>query len=390
MAVKVKQRKGKWWVFIDHRGKRKAKCVGSKQAAQTAAKKIEARLTLGDFTLLEDKPQRPFDAYFRNWLDTYVKAHCKERTYDLYLRAFEQHLLPRFRQQDINGITREEVKHLAYDLLAQQKARSTVKNILAPIREMFNHAIEDGHAAVNPALRILKRSRTGDGEQQRKANFLTREELGTLLHTCQEHFSTSYPFVSLLARTGMRLGEAVALQWGDLDFAGRFIEVRHTLGYGKLTTPKSGKGRRVDMSRQLTETLKAMLLERKKETLKHGWGAVPEWVFISEEGTPLDACNFRNRIWYKLLTKTGLHHIRIHDLRHTFASLLIQQGESLAYVKEQLGHGSIQITVDTYGHLVPGGNRQAVDKLDGLENETIRNPGATSTLYPVPEHGRSA
>jgi len=78
-----------------------------------------------------------------------------------------------------------------------------------------------------------------------------------------------------------------------------------------------------------------------------------------------------------------LRQIRIHDLRHTFASLLIQQGESLAYVKDQLGHHSIRITVDTYGHLVPGGNRQAVDKLDGLENATIRNPDATSGENPV-------
>src|SRR5438093_11593741 len=88
MAVKVKQHKGKWWVFIDHKGKRKAKCVGSKQAAETAARKIEAKLTLGDFTLLDEKPHHPFDAYFRNWLDTYVKAHCKERTYDLYEDIF--------------------------------------------------------------------------------------------------------------------------------------------------------------------------------------------------------------------------------------------------------------------------------------------------------------
>ncbi len=72
--------------------------------------------------------------------------------------------------------------------------------------------------------------------------------------------------------------------------------------------------------------------------------------------------------------------MRVHDLRHTFASLLIQQGESLAYVKDQMGHHSIKITVDTYGHLVSGGNRQAVDKLDGLENETIRNPDATGSV----------
>src|SRR5215813_2109714 len=121
MAVKVKQHKGKWWVFIDHKGKRKAKCVGSKQAAETAAKKIEAKLTLGDFTLLDEKPQRPFDDYFKNWLDTYVKAHCKERTYDLYEDIFRIHLLPHFGQKDIAAITREEVKQLAYGLLAKGK-----------------------------------------------------------------------------------------------------------------------------------------------------------------------------------------------------------------------------------------------------------------------------
>jgi len=65
-----------------------------------------------------------------------------------------------------------------------------------------------------------------------------------------------------------------------------------------------------------------------------------------------------------VLDRTDLPRVRFHDLRHTFASLLIQQGESLAYVRDQLGHHSIQITVDTYGHLVPGGNRQAVDRLD--------------------------
>src|SRR6267143_4609983 len=157
MAVKVKQHKGKWWVFIDHKGKRKAKCVGSKQAAETAAKKIEAKLTLGDFSLLEEKPHRPFDAYFQNWLDTYVKAHCKERTYDLYADIFRIHLLPHFGQKDISAITREEVKRLAYGLLAQGKSRSTAKGVLTPLSGMFSMAVEDGHLTSNPALRVLKR-----------------------------------------------------------------------------------------------------------------------------------------------------------------------------------------------------------------------------------------
>jgi integrase len=108
------------------------------------------------------------------------------------------------------------------------------------------------------------------------------------------------------------------------------------------------------MSRQLTETLRALLVERKKETLKNGWGEVPPWVFTNETGGMLDGDNLRHRVHRGILKKIGLRQVCLHDLRHSYASLLIQNGESLAYVKEQLGHHSIQITVDTSGHLVPG------------------------------------
>ncbi len=89
----------------------------------------------------------------------------------------------------------------------------------------------------------------------------------------------------------------------------------------------------------------------------------PQWVFPSLSGTPLEERNIRH-VFKRMLEKAELRQIQIHDLRHTFASLLLQQGESVAYVKEQLGHASIQITVDTYGHLIPGANRGAVDRLD--------------------------
>jgi hypothetical protein len=87
------------------------------------------------------------------------------------------------------------------------------------------------------------------------------------------------------------------------------------------------------------------------------------WVFPSLEDTALEERNIRH-VFTRMLEKAELRQIRIHDLRHTFASLLLQQGESVVYVKEQLGHASIQITVDTYGHLIPGANRAAVDRLD--------------------------
>ena len=87
-------------------------------------------------------------------------------------------------------------------------------------------------------------------------------------------------------------------------------------------------------------------------------------LFTTPQGTQLDPSNLR-KVFYRLLVAAKLRRGRFHDLRHTFATpLLIQQGEGLPYIRDQLGHSSIKITVDTYGHLVPGGNRQAVDKLD--------------------------
>ena len=180
----------------------------------------------------------------------------------------------------------------------------------------------------------------------------------------------------------MREGELIGLTWGDIDFNGRFIEVRRNISRGEVTSTKNGKTRRVDMSLQLTNTLEALLAQRKAEALRRELDKPPEerrkqeevlaevidgWVFTTPQGTQLDPSNMRKHVFYRALDLAEMRRVRFHDLRHTFASLLIQQGESLPYVKDQLGHYSIQITVDIYGHLVPGANRNAVDRLDDPE-----------------------
>ena len=385
-------RKGKWWVYVYYQGREKAKCVGTdEKVAKKIAKQLAAKLTLGDVGLLNEEPEaprRPFEVYFQRWLDTYVKVHCKPATYENYETAFRVHLEPHFRGKDIGAITREDVKQLAYGLLTppspetKARSRNTVRATLAPLKAMFNHAIEDGHVtSVNPALRILKKSRTDLGDARAKVGFLTREEAQHLLGVCQEEkdLRAHYPLLLCLLRTGMRVGEAIALQWGDLDFNARFATVQRTMDDGqKVTTPKSGKARRVDLSTKLTEVLKALLVDRKRVTLRKGWGELPAWVFVNGAGGAIDADNFRKRVWPKLLEKAELRKIRIHDLRHTYASLLIQQGESLAYVKDQMGHSGVGITVDTYGHLVPGGNKAAVDRLDEPVQPTKPDQDRTS------------
>ena len=93
---------------------------------------------------------------------------------------------------------------------------------------------------------------------------------------------------------------------------------------------------------------------------------------------PSDGDNLHHRAFYKARDRAGLRRIRLHDLRHTFASLLIQNGESFAYIRDQLGHSSIPVTVDIYAHLIPGANRQAVDRLDDIPHATPNEKGATA------------
>jgi len=385
MAVKVKQHKGKWWVFIDHKGKRKAKCIGtSKRAADQVAEKIQAKISLGQFEIIEEKAKRIlFADYAAEWLKTSAAVRCKPSTVEDYERAYVLHLQPVFGATDLRDITREQVKRLVAEKLERGLSRSRVMVILNVLNAVLNSAVEDRHLSANPAARLGRLITVKKGPLK-EIHPLTREELALFLASVQEHFPASYPLFLLLARTGVRIGEALALKWQDVDFHGSFIEVRRSWRRKRLSTPKSGKGRRVDMSRQLQETLRTFLETRKEEAWRKGWEQVPEWVFCNEKGKLLIEATVRKYVFYPALSRSGLRRIRIHDLRHTYASLLIQQGESLTYVKEQLGHHSIKITVDTYGHLVPGGNRQAVDRLDETPRDaTIRNPAATSRKLPV-------
>ncbi len=154
------------------------------------------------------------------------------------------------------------------------------------------------------------------------------------------------------------MGELLALQWDDIDWQSRFIDVQRNYTHFRITTPKSGESRRVDMSRELAQTLADLHTERQLEAAASKWETVPEWVFCSEVGGLLHPHNVRDRIFYGLLTKAKLRKVRFHDLRHSFASLLLQNGESPVYVKGQMGHSSIQVTVDLYGHLIPGGTNK--------------------------------
>jgi integrase len=236
----------------------------------------------------------------------------------------------------------------------------TRRNSLALLTKLFGDAVEDGYLAVNRlrGSRSLQRPKALRAEDEPEIEILTPAEVNRLLDAMDaEH----YPLFLTGVYTGVRLGELLALQWGDLDRAGRRLYVRRSVYKGQFYVPKTKRSRRsIDIGDQLLSVLEGLRLAQ--------YGAAPPGpealIFPSATGRPLDPDNLRHRVWAPALAKAKLRHVRIHSLRHTYASMLIAQGENIKYISSQLGHASVQITIDRYGHLFPDRKRTAAARLE--------------------------
>ncbi len=319
-------------------------------------------------------------AYAWGFIERYAKVACKVNTWKSYQTLVRLHLEPEWTDLRLHEITRAEVKRLLLQKQQEGLAPGTVQNIKAFISGLFTHAYEDEILDRNPALKLGKFIKKQDRRQHVRP--LTREQVSAVLAVARREFPMHYPILICAFRTGMRMGELLGLAWGDIDFDVNIIEVRRSYSHGHFDTPKSHKSRYVDMSDQLRRTL----LEHRDVLPQRFKGQMPtvavpgrrktetavQLVFPDRDGGPTDGDNLRRRVFYKLLEVVDVPRFRFHDIRHTFASLLLQQRESLHYVKEQLGHASIQTTVDVYGHLVPGSNRNAVNRLDDPDEPELR------------------
>ena len=344
-------------------------------------KEIQARMTLGQEAFHRQKSGLTFDDYSTVFLER-IEHTRKHSTLTDYKKIIDRDLLPLFHGLDLHDISREKVKDLAMASLRKGLSPKTVQNIVRCLSSLLSHAMEDGLVQANVSLKPGKF--LPKIPKRHNITPLTRAEVARLLDMTKARLPRYFPLFLCAVRTGLRMGELLALQWGDIDWQGRFLEVQRNYTRLRLTTPKSGESRRVDMSRELGQTLKDLHTEQQIEAAARGWKDFPPWVFTSETGGLLHPNNLRDRVFYGLLQRAGLWKIRFHDLRHTFASLLLQQGESLIYVKEQMGHSSIQVTVDLYGHLIPGGNKQAVDRLDSIPEMDEEQGKSATNAWSVP------
>ena len=424
-AGPIRKKGSNWYVFVNYQGRRKAKCVGANRAAALQVKRVlEAKLALGDLGFLHEAEEKgtTFQQYADNWVNKYASLHCKPSTVASYRQLLRLYLLPRFASISLEQITRESVKDFLSDLAARKRterkkstrktrqadhaasakppdqppgrlARNTLRLTLCTLRVILNHAVDDGVIDRNPAARLGKFAKTE--KPKAEAHALTRPEVNAFLSATQEICPAYYPLFLMAVRAGLRRGELVALRWGDVQFGeseddlNRFIFVQHNYVQRQFTTTKSKKPRRVDLSRQLRRVLLQLRGERLVKAYAEGRASVTEeLVFLSDAGTVLDPDNLVHYYFLPALEKAGLRKIRFHDLRHTFGSLLIQDGASLTYVKEQMGHSSIQVTVDVYGHLVPGANIAWVDRLDAETSQQQNATPAQPEAKKAPDQGK--
>jgi integrase len=383
MAVKIRAHRGAWWLFIDHHGQRKAKRVGvgpaGKRAALAAAEVIAAKLALGEGLLLAGAAPAPptLRAYAATWLRTEVALRVKPITAERYADQLRHHILPALGDTPLRELTRPAIKAEIARWLREGKVRGgplrpgTVRLLIATLRTLLNAAVEDGHLTGNPAVQLGRYVRADHLEEA--PDPFTADEVRGLLEVARREWPEWHAFFLTLARTGLRIGEGLALRRDAVDLGQWRVYVKQTWTRGRLGTAKGGRRRTVDLSPQAAETLRTWLSVQAAEAAVEGCPPAP-WLFPSPAGTPWDDRWVRARVWRPLLRRAGLRYRGPHQLRHSYASQLIAAGAHPKYIQAQMGHASIRVTMDVYGTLFPGAFARLVDALDGAP---VRNPGAT-------------
>ena len=245
-----------------------------------------------------------------------------------------------FGSMPLASIEPRDIKRYAAELGARGLAPGSVRNALAPLRALLATAYEDGLIRGNPAagLRIVQRVQDDDAEHMTKA--LTEDELRALLAEIPDEWRLFFEF---LAHSGLRIGEAVALTWADVDVGARRLRVRRRLYRGRFDVPKSKYGRRtIPLSKGLANALGRLHINAPENGP----------VFPSQEGTHLDPSNVAARVLKPAARRAGVPWAGFHTFRHTCATMLFRHGLNAKQVQMWLGHHSPAFTLETYVHLL--------------------------------------
>jgi integrase len=314
-----------------------------------------------------DAPDITLSAYAAHWLEA-VALELKPRTVGSYRQLLDLYIRPALGTIKLRALHRGHIKALLLQKKRDGLGKNTLRLIRACLSSMLGDAVEDGILQSNPALAgSRRRTRRVDSvstrERRKNIRAMSSEQLDAFLDAAKEEPTSYLALFFTMARTGLRPGEAFALQPEDIDFEAHKIHVDRALSGGVLGDTKTGETRSVDMSEGLTAMLRDFLVWRQKRTLRLGLSALP-WLFFNDRGQALDESRVRKR-FARALTRAKLSGFCPYDLRHTFASLLLDRGVPITYVAAQLGHAKPTTTLQWYSHWLPtADSHRYVDGLD--------------------------
>ncbi len=351
----VRYRRNRWVIdFYDQEGKRKWHTMpkgGTRREANEKCGEIEKQVRQESYMSVKDLPR--FSEVADTWLAS-KEPNIRHTTYDQYKGHVENHLKPYFRKLKINQVNFDAIESFKAKGLSNGVTPPTLRKVLTTLGAILKYAVRMRYIDFNPASEVEKPRGKSIHNEKDEILVFTPEEIRALLDAAGSQKDRTLFMTAVL--TGMREGELLGLQWGDIDWVNRQVHVRRTYNHGRFYEPKSKAARRkIDLAPELVSTLKQWKLACPIGEL--------DLVFPTEAGTPEDAANMLKRRFFPALRRAKLPKIRFHDLRHTYASLLIDQGENPKYIQTQLGHSSIQLTMDVYGHLMKDVNQEAATRL---------------------------
>lgn len=311
------------------------------------------------------------------WEQKYA-SKLAETTYSNHQRKLKTHILPVIGHMEMNTVN-EFILLGLLDSLTRKDGKDgelsfhSKRDVYGTLLGLFKYAHKWKVITQNPMDGVDKPKPNDNEEYNRDLQVYDENEVSELMRLIQNEAEHWRIMFMLALAAGLRRGELLGLEWKCVDFVDNQIEIRTTVvltGNGPLikkTKTRSSK-RIVTLPESMMNELKAFRKQWVKDKLASGDQWIEEeyeWVFCKMNGEHFYPSSPSNR-WRKFLLEHDFKYIRLHDLRHTSASLLIAQGEHAKIIAERLGHSDISVTMNTYGHVFKSANRAAADKMERI------------------------
>lgn len=333
----------------------------NKSEARRRLREILTKLDKGTFI----KPgKETLSDFFKRWLDEYAQVNLAPRTVECYADIIRLHLTPEIGNIPLVQVKPEHLQKYYAKKMSTGLSARTVRYHHTVLHNVLKHAVKWGLLTTNPAD-----STDPPKPKRTEMKIMNESEVNKFLEAAKQtpYYSLFYTAIF----TGLRRSELLALKWADIDLLSMQLSVTRALHQLKDRTivvrePKTAKSRRLIALSPSTCTLlreHKTKQEAQRTALELLEITDSDYVFSQWNGKPLLPATI-SHAWMKLARRTGLKGIRLHDSRHTHASLMLKQGVHPKIVQERLGHSSIQVTLDIYSHVSPGLQQAAANGFD--------------------------